>query len=424
MLKKYLKQLNDSPTSFNAVSTVIDELEKKGYKSFVTNSQFTWNQKVYLTKNDSSIIALHIPSKKEVHSFQIVASHLDCPGFKLKPDALIIEDGYVKLNVESYGGVILSTWLDRPLSLAGRVMLKVGNKIQTKIIQIKKDIALIPNVAIHMNREVNNGYKFNVKNDMKPFLSTDTTMKLEDVLKKEVQLEGEVLSYDLFLYPTSEAKQWGLNDEFISSYHIDNLGCAFSSLEAFCQTDDVKSIAIYASFDNEEIGSLTQQGADSNFFYDVLTKVCKDLDLDYLSMLEQSFLVSADNAHAHHPNHPEFSDCKNKTFLNKGVVIKYNANQSYTSDSYSIAIFKELARRSETPLQYYTNRADLRGGGTLGNLSNAHVSLASIDIGLPQLAMHSCCETSGTEDYLSMVQVLKEFYRSRIDKNKDEIEIV
>lgn len=424
MIKKYIEMLDKSPTSFNATKTIVERLEKQGYKRLVRNEKVKANSKYYATKNNSSIIAFNIPEDINDLAFNIVASHLDCPSFKLKPDTLIKDGKYVRLNLEAYGGVIMSTWLDRPLSLAGRVMVKTEQGLlKTEIIKIDETILIIPNVAIHMNRDVNNGYKFNVKNDMRPIISLNQDFNFEQMIKNKCSLNGEVISYDLFLYPTIKAENWGCNKEFISSFHIDNLGCAFSSLEAFLDATKGKNINIYASFDNEEIGSLTQQGADSNFFYDLLTKICKDLDIEYFSTLENSFLISADNAHAHHPNHPEYSDENNKTLLNGGVVIKYNANQSYTSDAYSIAIFKEICERANVSVQYYTNRADLRGGSTLGNLSNAHVSLSSVDIGLPQLAMHSCFETSGKDDYIFMVEALKEFYNSKICVDKELVEI-
>lgn len=424
MIKKFIDMLDNSPSSFNATDTIVKDLIKNGYEKIDVDTKIKKGHKYYVTKNESSILAFNIPKKLERPGFNIVASHLDCPSFKIKPNPTLKDDNYSRVNVEGYGGMIMSTWLDRPLSVCGRIIYKKDNAIEIKIVKIDQPFLMIPNVAIHMNREVNSGYKFNVKNDMIPFYGTDEKFSFEENVAHYLGLDAKkIIGYDLFLFPTLNSYVWGRNKEFLTSFHLDNLCCAFGSYLAFLNNfkDDV--INVYASFDNEEVGSLTQQGADSNFFYDYLQKIANDLDFEYLSLIENSFMVSADNAHSLHPNHPEYSDANNKCFLNKGVVVKFNANQKYTSDGLSFAIFKEIFDKKKLNVQIFTNRSDLKGGSTLGNLSNRHVSLITIDIGLPQLAMHSSMETCGLNDVLDLIEGLKAFYQTKIIKNGLDVEI-
>lgn len=419
MKKKNLELLNDSPTAFNATKNIVEVLEINGYHRLKANEKIIYGGKYYVTKNNSSIMAFNIGENFKKGGFNIVASHLDCPSFKLKPEALIVSDGYLKLNTEGYGGMIMSTWLDRPLSLAGRVITRSAKGIKINIVNIKENLLLIPNVAIHMNRDINNGYKYNPKDDLIPLLGLGDKLDFNSFISDKCGLEGEVLSYDLYLYPRIDAYTWGLDNELLSAFHIDNLGCALTSLEAFITTECKENINVYVSFDNEEVGSLTAQGADSTLMFDYLTKISDDLGLDYLELIDNSLLISADNAHAHHPNHPEYSDRINHAYINKGLVIKYHANQAYTSDALSVALFTTILNRVSIPYQFFTNRADLRGGSTLGNISNAHVSLRSIDIGLPQLAMHSSLETCGSHDWEDMIRALSEFYQTKIINNDD-----
>lgn len=423
MINKFIKMLDESPSSFNAANNIVKDLIENGYEKVEAGTKFLRGHKYYVVKNESSVLAFNIPEKLKRPSFNIVASHLDCPSFKIKPNPTLRDENYLRVNVEGYGGMIMSTWLDRPLSVCGRIIYKTLKGFEIKIVKIDEPFLMIPNVAIHMNREVNQGYKFNIKNDLIPFYGLSDNITFEETIANYLKLDyKKIVSFDLFLYPVIKSYVWGKDKEFLTSFHLDNLCCALGSYLAFVNNfkDDV--INVYASFDNEEVGSLTQQGADANFFYDYLQKISNDLGFEYLSMIENSFMVSADNAHGHHPNHPEYSDANNRCFLNKGVVVKFNAQQSYTSDSLSFAIFKEILNKEKLNYQIFTNRSDLRGGSTLGNLSNRHISLNTIDIGLPQLAMHSSMETCGFKDVLDLIKGLKAFYQTKIIKNGMDVE--
>ncbi len=409
-----LNFLNDSVTAFHAVKNVAKMLSDSSYTKLHENEKWnlTEGEKYFVTRNSSSIIAFTY-NKKDFDSFSIVASHSDFPCFKLKENFEIkLENNYIKLNTEPYGGMIMSSWMDRPLSLAGRVMILKDGKIIPKIINIDKDLFVIPNLAIHMSREINSGYKFNPQTDMLPLSPIADLPKL---IKGEVG-EGEILSSDLFLYVRDKSKILG--DEFLLSPRLDDLACVFTSTKALINSKKSDTINMIAIFDNEEVGSSTKQGAESDFLYTVLKRICFCSDKneeDYSIALSKSFMVSADNAHAVHPNHSEKSDSSNRNYLNKGIVIKFNANQKYTSDAVSSAIFKNICKRAEIPYQVFHNRSDMPGGSTLGNISNTKVSLNSIDIGIPQLSMHSAVETAGVKDTEYMQKVLTEFFNSKTE---------
>lgn len=411
MLEKIISLIENSPSSFNGAKNIKEELISRGYKKITFNESIEKGGKYYIEKNESCILAFNIGENLANPYFNIVASHLDCPSFKIKPNPVIKANGYCKLNVEGYGGMIMSTWLDKPLGIAGRVAYKKDGKIVTEIINIDEAVCSIPNVAIHMNREVNKGYAFNIKDDMLPIISLNEDFDFYKFLTVKTGIKEKILSYDLFLYPVYKALIWGEDKEFISSFHIDDFACASTSLYAFIDNFSKNAINIYASFDNEEIGSLTKQGADSNFLYDILKYISKELGLEYVAMLEKSLSLSADNAHALHPNHPEYYDISNRAYLNKGIVIKYSARQSYASDSLGSAIFIDILEKENIPYQFFTNRSDMPGGSTLGNISNSHVSIDTVDIGLAQLAMHSNMEMAGSKDFIYMYEALKAFYR-------------
>lgn len=411
MLKKIIDLIDRSPSSFNAASNIKEELISKGYKKIDFKSNIEKGGKYYIEKNESCIFAFNIGNKLKDSYFNIVASHLDCPSFKIKANPVIKSNGYVKLAVEAYGGMIMSTWLDKPLGIAGRVAYKKNDKIVTKIIDISEPLCSIPNVAIHMNREVNKGYAFNIKDDMLPIISLKEDFDFNEFLAKKTGIKEKILSYDLFLYPVYKATIWGEEKEFVSSFHIDDLACASTSIYAFLDNFSENAINVYAAFDNEEIGSLTKQGADSNMLYDILKYISNNLGLEYIAMLENSLSLSADNAHALHPNHPEYYDISNRAYLNKGIVIKYSARQSYASDSLASAIFIDILENKNIPYQIFSNRSDMPGGSTLGNISNAHVSIDTLDIGIAQLAMHSNMELAGTKDFEYMYEAIKAFYK-------------
>ena len=372
---------------------------------------------------------------RDFSGFQIVSAHSDAPGFKLKGlDAELVEGPYIKLNVETYGGLLLYPWLDRPLSLAGRIMVKERGRIKSKLVKIDRNLLTIPSVAIHMNREVNKGYEFNPQVDMLPLLglteitaNQDNKKSAEDekvlltLLAETAKVKREnILSCDLFVYDRTPGSIWGLKEEFYSSAHIDDLQCAYTAYRALMEAKAKKgaagkntAIPMVAIFDNEEVGSLTKQGADSTFLFDVVSRInesCGRTGQDLRRAIANSMMVSADNGHALHPNHPELHDPKNRPVINGGIVIKHAANQKYTTDAVSAALFKEICREAGVPYQEFYNRSDKVGGGTLGNVSNAHVSLNTVDIGLPQLAMHSPYETAGVKDTEYLVKAFKVFF--------------
>lgn len=415
-MNELIKFLNDSPTSFNAISTIGTLLDQNDYVELKESEAYTIEKggKYYVKRNGSSIIAFNIGYKLSDPSLQISASHSDCPSFKVKPESLIYENGYLKLNTEVYGGAIYYPWLDRPLGLAGRLVVKENGLLHTENYIGKKPFCLIPSLAIHMNREINSKLTFNPQIDLLPMCSMEKG-DLKDYLKGETG--KEVVGYDLYLYPFESAFVWGMKDEFLSSFHIDNLECAFTTLKGFINNFNEDNINVYCCFDNEEVGSLTRQGADSDFLESTLKRLAKALELDYYILLAKGMMLSCDNAHGLHPNHPEKADPGNRPMLNKGVVIKYNANQSYTSDGLSAAIFKDLLDRKNIPTQFFANRSDVRGGSTLGNISNAHSSLVSVDIGLAQLAMHSPMETCGCKDVFYMIEAIKAFYSAHLKDN-------
>lgn len=426
MTKGLFDFVENSPTAFQAVETVKAILNKEGYTELEEGKAWHIEKggKYYTTKNNSSIIAINVGTDLDNYTFNMSASHLDSPSFKVKPKSMMKTDNtYVKLNTEGYGGMILSTWLDRPLSVAGRVMVKHDNQYEAKLVNIDKDLLMIPNVAPHMNRSINDGFKYNMQVDMLPLMTmnTESSDPLIDVLAKELGEDKEnILNYDLFLYNREKGRVWGLEDEFIAAPRLDDLQCAYCSLMGFIKESNAKSINICACFDNEEVGSRTRQGAASTFLFDVLKRLNTALGYDeerYYNAIAGSFMISADNAHAVHPNHPELSDQTNRVYMNKGIVVKFNAAQSYTSDSLSSAIFMDLCKRADVPYQIFTNRSDLRGGGTLGNISTSHVSVNTVDIGLPQLGMHSAYEVAGVKDIEYTIKAFQELYKSHFETN-------
>ncbi|MCR5468273.1 MAG: M18 family aminopeptidase [Lachnospiraceae bacterium] len=416
-----------SPSAFHAVANLKSMLLENGFTEL--NEEDKWDLKAggryFTTRNDSSVIAFKMP-KNDFENFKVVSSHSDSPSFKVKENPEMLVDGsYLELNVEKYGGMLMAPWFDRPLSIAGRVMVKTKKGIASKLINFDRNLCMIPNVAIHMNRQANEGYKYSAQKDMIPLLGDESTKDhFNDMVAKEAGVdEKEILSEDLFLYNRMDGTFWGANKEYISAPRLDDLQCAFSSMKAFISASDERSVNVCAVFDNEEVGSLTKQGADSTMFYDVLKRIShaaeKDED-DFLRAVAGSFMLSADNAHAVHPHHMDKADPTNRPHMNKGIVIKYNANQKYTTDAVSSAVFKEILTRAGVPYQIYVNNSDIAGGSTLGNLSNAHVSLNAVDIGLAQLAMHSPYETAGAKDTEYMIKGIEAFYGTHITKRGSE----
>ena len=418
--------IENSPSCFHAIETIREKLNDEGFIELVEGRswQIEKGKKYYVTRNLSSIIAFKIP-ENDFKNFHIVASHSDSPTFKIKENAEIeVNNKYVKLNTEKYGGMICSTWFDRPLSIAGRILVKEGKLVKTHLVNIDKDLVIIPNLAIHMNRAVNDGYKYNAQIDMLPLYGDNTSKgSLMKTVAQSVGVEEDsILGTDLFLYNRMKGTKIGANSEYISSPRLDDLECAYASLSAFLSETNSNSASVYCVFDNEEVGSGTKQGADSTLLYDVLRRINMCLgnsEEDYYKLIASSFMVSADNAHALHPNYSDKSDPTNKVYINDGIVIKYNANQKYTTDAVSASIFKSICDSVNVPYQTFTNRSDILGGSTLGNISNAHVSLNTIDIGLAQLAMHSTYETAGAKDVTYLIEALKAFYNTSIEQVED-----
>ncbi|MDC7288580.1 M18 family aminopeptidase [Blautia schinkii] len=414
--EKLLSFIKKSPTAFQAVEEMRQRFLRQDFQELKEEEhwEIAPGRSYFVTRNSSAIIAFTIP-QKPVYKFHIIASHSDSPAFKIKENPEIsVENAYVKLNVEKYGGMLLAPWFDRPLSVAGRMIVRENGKLKEKLVSIDRDLLLIPSLAIHMNREVNEGYKYNVQNDLLPLYGGyEAGGSFMGLLAKEADVrEDDILGHDLFLYCRTPGTIWGAQGEFISSPRLDDLQCAFSSMEGFLRAGRKESIAVHCVLDNEEVGSTTKQGAASTFLKDTLKRINAALGRtfeEYLMTLAGSFMVSADNAHALHPNYTSKTDPVNRPLLNKGVVIKYNANQKYCTDGVSAAVFKDICAQAEIPYQTFVNRSDMAGGSTLGNISNTQAAINTVDIGLPQLAMHSSYETAGvkdTEDLIKAAQVV------------------
>ncbi|MBE6631363.1 MAG: M18 family aminopeptidase [Ruminococcaceae bacterium] len=417
--------IDRSPDCFHATQNAKKELLELGFEELSEASEWDIKKggKYFVTRNSSSVIAFKVPLG-EYRGFMICASHSDSPAFVIKDDPVKASGGYLKLDVEKYGGMIYSTWLDRPLSFAGRVVVRTEEGIETRLVNADRDLLVMPNVAIHLNRTVNDGYKYSPLTDLQPLFSAggenaDIKAYISELTGTEAE---DTLGYDLSLYVRQKGTYIGVKDEFISSPRLDDLECAYVSLEAFKNAENKEKVCVYAMFDNEEVGSSTKQGAASDMLFSTLARInaCFNIDVSQMSRyLAESFMVSADNAHAAHPNHPELSDGGRAPVMNGGVVIKFNANRKYTTDGISASVFREICKNCGAPVQNYANRADIAGGSTLGNISNEKLSLNTVDIGLAQLAMHSACETAGADDPENMFKALLGFYSAALSQRSD-----
>ena len=415
--EKLLDFIEKSPTAFQAVDEMQKRLTENGFE--VLSEKEYWKLvpggKYLVTRNNSALIAFCIP-EKESRVFHIMASHSDSPSFKIKENPEIkVDNSYVKLNVEKYGGMLMAPWFDRPLSVAGRVIIRRNDGLEEKLVDIKRDLVMIPNLAIHMNREANNGVAYNPQKDLQPlFAAGNTDRTLLEIIAEQVGIKKEdIISHDLFLYNRMPGTVWGADREFVSSARLDDLQCAFASMEGLLRAQNYGSIAVHCVMDNEEVGSGTKQGAASTFLKDTLLRINMGLGRtyeEYLMTLAGSFMVSADNAHALHPNYTDKTDPTNHPVLNKGIVIKFNANQKYCTGTVSASLFKEWCTKAGVPYQTCVNRSDIAGGSTLGNISNTQVPMNTVDIGLPQLAMHSPYETAGVKDTEYLVRAAEELF--------------
>lgn len=419
--KELFEFIKKSPSAFHTVDTVKNELLEAGYTELFEEN--LWNVsdggKYFVTRNGTSIIAFNY--KASANGFMISAAHSDSPAFRLKitPETV---GAYTRLEVEKYGGMIYSSWFDRALSLAGRVVVKTPDGLETRLFNIDRDFAVIPNVAIHMNRTVNEGYKFNPAVDLLPLVASagEKGSVIEEIANSAKVMKDDIISHDVFLYNREEGKVFGSKDEYILAPRLDDLECVFASLKAFLSAKGSGAIPVLAVFDNEEVGSETKQGAASTFLYDTLNRISENTD-SYRRMLANSFMVSMDNAHAKHPNHPELADTDNAPIMNEGIVVKWNANQKYTTDGVSDALFRTVCERCSAKVQNYYNRADIPGGSTLGSISNTKVSVPTVDIGLAQLAMHSATETAGAKDLEIMISAITEFFSTAIKREGNKL---
>lgn len=415
--------IESSPTAFHAVETMQQMLDAEGYQQLLESRAWELQAggKYYVMRNGTSLLAFRIP-KKDFTGFQVMAGHSDSPTFRIKENPEMETEGaYVKLNVEKYGGMLCSPWFDRPLSVAGRLIVKTDTGIVSRLVKVDRDLLMIPSLAIHMNRKANEEQKYNVQKDMLPlYAMADAKGSFQKIVAEAAGVEvTDILGSDLFLYNRVKGTVWGAKQEFISSGRLDDLQCVFGSLKGFLTAEEGTSVPMHCVFDNEEVGSSTKQGAASTFLQDTLLRICESLGktpAQYRQLLASSFMISADNAHAVHPNYGEKSCPTNRPVLNGGIVIKYSANQKYTTDGVSAALFRMICKKADVPYQVFLNRSDMIGGSTLGNLSANQVPVNCVDIGLPQLAMHSPYETAGAKDTAYLVHVAKVFYECSVQE--------
>ena len=423
LTKNLLHFIDASPTMFHATASCIDILEKSDFKAL--NPGIAWNLEVggkyYTTLNDSAIIAFCIHSDAiEEEGFKIIGTHGDAPGFRIKPFAQMQTENYIKLNTEGYGGGILSTWFDRPLSIAGRVALKSEDLLHpiTQLVDLNKPLLIIPSLAIHMNREVNNGVKLNKQKDTLPILTFTNEPVSENIilelLAETLKVDAkDILDAELYLYPYEKSMCVGLKEEFISAPRLDDLSMAYCGLHAICHATSKKGISMFVCYDNEEIGSHTRQGADAPFLMHTMERILLALGKNREALfmaLSHSFMLSGDVAHLSHPNYMEKSDPTHPVLPGKGPAIKVNANFSYTTDSDSYAVFSGICKVHDIPFQVFVNRSDERGGSTIGPIATSHLGIRSVDIGIPMLAMHSARELMAAEDFLYTAKAMETFF--------------
>ncbi len=410
-----------SPSCYHVVSNIGALLTGAGYRELSEAELWRLAEggRYYSVRNGSSLIAFRLP-RQDFTGFQIAATHSDSPCFKIKVNPeMPVREQYVVLNTEKYGGMLCAPWFDRPLSVAGRIVCREHEALSAKLVNVDRDLLMIPSLALHMDRTANDGRAYNAQKDMLPLLGDfGASGRFMDIVADAAGVNAcDILGMDLFLYNRVPGTVWGADNEFVSAGRLDDLQCTYASLRAFLDADNPHSVPVLAVFDNEEVGSATRQGAASTMLTDVLRRIndaCGRSQQQYLSAVAASFMASTDNAHALHPNHEDCADPINRPAMNKGVVIKYNADQKYTTDGVSAAIFKQLCGRAHTPWQEFTNRSDSKGGSTLGNISSTQVPLCAVDIGLAQLAMHSPYETAGGKDAGYLASVLRCLYSSAL----------
>lgn len=425
--QRLLSFLQASPTRYQVIANFEAMLNSAGYCKLYAEQEWALQRggKYYVSPNGSSIMAFRIPSAPAA-GFMLSAAHSDSPTFKIKDNPEKVGAHYVQLSTEKYGGALMATWFDRPLSVAGRVLVRGQNgRIAAKPVNIDRDLLIIPSVAIHMNRTANSGFEIKANVDTLPLFSDETGKdKFMQTVAAAAGVNAEdIIGHDLYLYNRQAPTFLGRAEEYIAAAKLDDVECAFGCMAGFMAAQESGSIPVCCVFDNEETGSSTKQGAASNILRDLLRRIALNLGKDeegYLAMIAQSFMVSADNAHAQHPNHPEYSDNGNCPHINKGIVIKFNADQRYTTDGVSAALFRQICADAGVPVQVFANRSDLAGGGTLGSIANTKVAVSTVDIGLPQLAMHSAYETAGADDIDSLIKAMTVFYSKTLTVQNGE----
>ena len=417
MVQGMLHFIEKCPTCFHAVQTTAKILEENGFSRLQKIENLQPGGSYYTVRDGSSLIAFRIPKNKPV-GFLLTASHGDSPCFRIR-DNCDLDGNYARISAERYGGMLNAPWLDRPLSIAGRVMVKEGDTIKTRLVDFENPMALIPNVAIHMNREANKSLSYDTARDLFPLYGGKNASFRKDLAKKLGCLEQDILATDLFVYNPQKGLVWGAEDAFVSAPRLDDLACVYGCLQGLLLAEDPKAIAVMGLFDHEEIGSETKQGAASGFLAEVLDAICAALEVDGEEMRKNSMLLSCDNGHALHPNRPDLSDRTEAPVMNGGVVIKHSAR--YATDGVSCAVFSEICRRAGVPVQHYSNRPDQAGGSTLGNIANTKLGMTAVDIGMAQLAMHSCFETAGREDVSYLIRAIEAFYKTALTVNDDGV---
>ena len=415
-LQEYLVE---SPGCFHAVDALKRRLDKAGFTELSESER--WSLKAgkgyYVIRSGSSIISFKLPKAKPT-GFHIIASHSDSPSFKLKPEPALWSDGLLRLNVEGYGGMIRHTWFDRPLSIAGRVLVEEGDKLVHKLVYFDRDLVMIPSLAIHLDRDKKEG-GIKIQSELLPLLGTDAD-EWKKLLSEVAGADMEhILGMDLFLTCRMAPTVWGGNNEFVSAPRLDDLACAYGSFVGLLAAKPKDAVALHCVFDNEEVGSCSMQGAESTFLQTTARRICRALGMDdegFDTTVANSFMISADNAHALHPNYAGKYDPVNRPKMNAGIVLKHHAGQKYMTDAISEAVFKKLCQSNGVPYQEYANNSDVPGGSTLGNLSNTQISIRGVDIGLAQLAMHSTYETMGAEDTGHLAKLAEVYYSSVLPK--------
>lgn len=423
--QRLFSYIQSSPTAFHAVDSARQLLMTAGFSELSEGDswQLEKGKRYFVTRGLSSLIAFRLPESGDT-GFQLVAAHTDSPSYKIKEKGIVSCGGkYTMLDTEMYGGAISMSWMDRPLSVAGRLMVRTADGVEPRLVDAKKDMLVIPSLCIHQNRTVNSGMALKGQTDMLPLYSLSGQENLRDEMAAIAGVSKEdVLGEDLYVYNHMSGTVWGAEQELISCPRLDDLACAFSAVTALIEAEEVKNIGVCCLFDNEEVGSCTRQGADSSFLADVLSRIDAAIGLtgeEHQRRLAASFMVSADNAHAVHPAHPETSDPVNRVFMNEGIVVKFSGNQKYTSDAVSASVFRSICADNGVPVQVFYNHSDQPGGSTLGNLSGRHVSITTVDIGMAQLAMHSSWETVGAKDLGWMIDGMTAFYRTGLRLVRD-----